>query len=46
MKTKIMRVTGIVETMMMILTSEEWLFEAVAVLNLTGTALAAATVQD
>ena len=46
METEIVEVTGVVETMMMVLASEKWLFEAVTVLGLTGAALAAATVQD
>ena len=40
------KVTEIVEVMMMILASEKWLLEAVTVLSLTGTALAAAMIQS
>ena len=45
-KTETVRVTEIVEVMMMILTSEEWLLEMVMILSLTGAALTAATVQN
>ena len=44
--TETTEVTGIVEVIMMILASKKWLLEAVTVLGLTGTALAAATVQN
>ena len=38
--------TGIVEATVMILVFKKWLLEAVAVLDLAGTALAAAMIQD
>ena len=44
--TEMMRVTGIVEATVMVLTPEKWLLKAVAVLSLTGATLAAATVWD
>ena len=44
-ETEMMRVTEIVEAMMMVLASEKWLFEVVMILDLTGAALAVATVQ-
>ena len=43
--TETVEVTEIVEITVMILVSEEWLLEAVTVLGLTGTVLAAATIQ-
>ena len=43
-KTETAEVTGVVEAMMMVLASEKWLFEMVAVLGLADVALAAATV--
>ena len=39
-------VIEIVEVIMMILALEEWLLEVVMILSLTGTALAAAMIQD
>ena len=44
MRTEMMKVIEIVEATVIILASEKWLLEAVIILNLTGTALAAATV--
>ena len=44
MRTEMTKVTEIIEVTVMILTSEKWLFKAVMILNLTNTALAAATV--
>ena len=46
MKTKTAEMTEIVKVTVMVLASEEWLLEAVTVLSLTGTALAAVTIQD
>ena len=46
MRIKIMRVTEIVEVIMMILTFEKWLLEMVTVLSLIDTALAAAIIWD
>ena len=45
-ETETAEVTGIVETTVMVLASEEWLLKAVAVLSLAGAALAAAIVQS
>ena len=42
--TEMAEVTGIVEATVMVLASEKWLLEVVAVLGLAGTALAAAMV--
>ena len=44
MRTETVGVTGIVETTVMVLTSEKWLLEVVAVLGLAGAALAAAMI--
>ena len=44
MKTETAEVTEIVEVIMMILTSEEWLLKVVMILSLIDAALAAATV--
>ena len=46
MKTEMMRVTEIVKTTVMILTSEKWLLKTVIILSLTDAALTAATVWD
>ena len=43
-ETEIVRVTEVVETIMVVLTPEKWLFEVVTVLNLIDTTLAAATI--
>ena len=43
-KTETVKVTEIVEAIMMVLASEKWLLEAVTVLSLIDAALAAATV--
>ena len=45
-RTEMMKMTEIVETTVMILTSEKWLFEVVTILNLINAVLAATTVQD
>ena len=45
-KTEITEVTEIVKAIMMVLTSEKWLLEMVMILSLTGTALAAAMIQN
>ena len=42
--TETAEVTGIVEAIMMVLTSEKWLLKVVTVLDLAGTALAAAMI--
>ena len=44
--TEMAEVTEIVEVTVMVLASEKWLLEVVAVLSLTDTALTAATVQS
>ena len=43
-KTETIRVTEVVKVMIMILTSEEWLFEIVVILSLADVALAAAMI--
>ena len=45
-ETETAEVTGIVKIIVMILTSEKWLFEMMMILSLTNAALAAATVQN
>ena len=45
-ETKTAEMIRIVETTVMVLASEKWLFKTVAVLNLAGTALTAAIVQN
>ena len=43
-KIKTAEVIGIIEAIIMVLASEKWLFEAVTVLSLIGTVLAAAMI--
>ena len=45
-ETETVEVIGIIEVIMMILTSEKWLFKAVAVLSLIDAALTAAMIWD
>ena len=45
-ETEMVEMTEIVEVTVMILAFKKWLLKAVMILNLTDTALAAATIQD
>ena len=45
-ETETAEMTGIVEAIVMILVFKKWLLKTMTVLNLAGTALAAATVQN